>query len=115
MRNHRIDFVLMVAALLAATSTVAVAQSTETQGSATGITQAQGSLDKNAPAEQANAQADASAKAEARAKLAAILERGAKQSAKARADADAKIQATVNQVNGKAVSDGNEKVADRLA
>lgn len=115
MRSHRIDFVLMVAVLLAAASAVAVAQSTETQGSATGITQAQGSLGQSAPAGQANAEADASAKAEARVKLAAILERGAKQPAKARADADAKIQAAVNQANGQAVSEGNQKVAGRLA
>jgi hypothetical protein len=104
----------IAAGLVVALAAEAMAQSTETQASATGQTQAQGSLEKSAPAEQANAEAQANAKTEAEVKMAAIVQRGARTSAKTRSDADAKIQSSVNDVNLKALGEGNEKVADRL-
>jgi hypothetical protein len=73
-----------------------------------------------APVEKATTESAATpaadpALAAARARMAAILERGAKQPQKARTEAEAKLQEIVNEMNGSAVSGGNDKVAERFA
>lgn len=107
--------VSMGVVLVAVLATAALAQSTDSQSGVTGALQAQGSLDKNAPAAQANAEADAHAKTEADARIAAILAKGAKAPAKARTEAESKIQTVEKEVDAKASSDGDQKVAERLA
>jgi len=96
-------------------SGIALAQSAETSGQASGTATARAALDKNAPADPASAEADAKAKAEARARLDAILQRGAKVSAKARADAESKLQTTAKQVDAHAATEGDLRIAERFA
>ena len=122
MKHLSWSLVLLAAVLLLAAPVAGLAQSGDVsgqaqgqvQGQAQGITNAQGALDKAAPADQAIAEADAKAKAEARVKLDAVLERGAKEPAKSRADAEAKLQETAKQVDDGAAKEGDTKVAERL-
>ena len=92
------------------------AQGTGTvQGSAQGsVEQAQDQAKLDAEL-KAKAEAKAKADAKVQARLAAIKERGAKISAKSRAEAEAKLSATMKEVNDHQSTDGEQKLAARLA
>jgi len=114
--NRRTKFgILMAFGVSTMLAGVALTQSVETSGQASGTATARGALEKNAPAAAASAEADASAKAEARARLDAIVQRGAKTSAKARAEAESKLHASAKQVDAHAATAGDQKIAERFA
>src|SRR5262245_4920730 len=116
MRVLRMRTVLMAGILMATLPALTWAQSAETQRGDSTATQTQRSPQTSAPAIPQNpGPAAAPVRSTLPAKLAAIVERGAKAPAKARDNADAKIQSSVNDVNDKAVTDGNAKVAERFA
>jgi hypothetical protein len=129
MKHKRIEWFVLVAALMLALPLAALAQSSAppssqqpptSSGQATPptTTQSAPATDTQStptPAVQPQASAETQAKTEVQVKLDAILAKGEKTPAKTRADVDNKLAATTRKVDDNAAKEGDPKTAERLS